>query len=259
MGSIFEMKQKKVVIFGGAGYLGSAITRAFLNEGAKVVVADVFPEWSEPYIQDLRENPNCVCFQCNLESTDEIKAAYDTCISEFGGFNTLLNIACYGRAGNLETMSYEDWNSMFDGCIGYVFRATQAAIPYLKKNENSAIVNTCSMYGLVSPDYRIYGDSGQNIPPNYGAAKAAVAQFTRYCAAHLASYGIRTNCVTPGPFPDARKNPPEDFMKEMSKKTMLGRVGRPEEIAGAFVYLASDAASFTTGANVVVDGGWTAW
>ena len=115
MGSIFEMKQKKVVIFGGAGYLGSAITRAFLNEGAKVVVADVFPEWSEPYIQDLRENPNCVCFQCNLESTDEIKAAYDTCISEFGGFNTLLNIACYGRAGNLETMSYEDWNSMFDG------------------------------------------------------------------------------------------------------------------------------------------------
>ena len=216
MGSIFEMKQKKVVIFGGAGYLGSAITRAFLNEGAKVVVADVFPEWSEPYIQDLRENPNCVCFQCNLESTDEIKAAYDTCISEFGGFNTLLNIACYGRAGNLETMSYEDWNSMFDGCIGYVFRATQAAIPYLKKNENSAIVNTCSMYGLVSPDYRIYGDSGQN-------------------------------------------NPPEDFMKEMSKKTMLGRVCRPEEIAGAFVYLASDAASFTTGANVVVDGGWTAW
>ena len=77
MGSIFEMKQKKVVIFGGAGYLGSAITRAFLNEGAKVVVADVFPEWSEPYIQDLRENPNCVCFQCNLESTDEIKAACD--------------------------------------------------------------------------------------------------------------------------------------------------------------------------------------
>ena len=65
--------------------------------------------------------------------------------------------------------------------------------------------------------------------------------------------------MTPGPFPDARKNPPEDFMKEMSKKTMLGRVGRPEEIAGAFVYLASDAASFTTGANVVVDGGWTAW
>ena len=69
--------------------------------------------------------------------SDEIKAAYDTCISEFGGFNTLLNIVCYGRAGNLETMSYEDWNSMFDGCIGYVFRATQAAIPYLKKNENT--------------------------------------------------------------------------------------------------------------------------
>ena len=105
---------------------------SFLNEGAKVVVADVFPEWSEPYIQDLRENPNCVCFQCNLESTDEIKAAYDTCISEFGGFNTLLNIACYGRAWNLETMSYEDWNSMFDGCIGYV-SCDQAAIPYLKK------------------------------------------------------------------------------------------------------------------------------
>ena len=259
MGNIFDMSRKKVVILGGAGYLGSAVARAFLAEGAKVVIADVFPEWSEPYIKDLRENPYCSCFRCDLEKDEDIRAAYEECNLRFGGFDTLLNIACYGKAGDLETMSFEDWNSMFNGCIGYVFRAVQAAIPYLKRNEASAIVNTCSMYGLVSPDYRIYGDSGQNNPPNYGAAKAAVAQFTRYCAAHLAPYGIRTNCVTPGPFPDSRKNPPEDFVREMSNKTMLGRVGKPEEIAGAFIYLASDAASLTTGANIVVDGGWTAW
>ena len=84
-------------------------------------------------------------------------------------------------------------------------------------------------------------------------------QYTRYCAGHLANKNIRVNCVTPGPFPDPKKLPPEAFLKELRNKTMLKRVGVPDEIVGAVLYLASDAASFTTGANLIVDGGWTAW
>ncbi len=260
MKNLFDMTGKKVVIFGGAGYLGSEITRALLAHGAKVLVGDVFPEWAECNIKDLREDENCVLFPCDLNNTDNIKAAFDECVKSFGGFDTLINLASFGKfAGSIETLSLDDWNSVMYGNVGYVFVATQLAIPYFKKNEKSVIVNTCSMYGHVSPDYRIYGTSGQNNPPHYGASKAAVAQFTRYCAAHLAPYGIRTNCVTPGPFPDKRKNPPKEFMEEMGKKTMMGRVGDAHEIAGAFVYLASEASSFTNGCDIIVDGGWTAW
>lgn len=115
------------------------------------------------------------------------------------------------------------------------------------------------MYGVVSPDPKIYGDSGQNNPVNYGAGKAAVLQLTRYCAAHLAKKNIRVNSVTPGPFPNLKRNVSADFLNNLSNKTMLGRVGKPEEIVGAVILLASEASAYMTGSNIVVDGGWTAW
>jgi gluconate 5-dehydrogenase len=156
-------------------------------------------------------------------------------------------------------MSDEAWAKGVDGAVGTTFRCTREIIPYFEAVNGGVIVNFGSMYGVVSPDPSIYGESGQNNPANYGAGKAAVIQFTRYCAGHLANKNIRVNCVTPGPFPDPKKLPPEAFLKELRNKTMLKRVGVPDEIVGAVLYLASDAASFTTGANLIVDGGWTAW
>ena len=115
------------------------------------------------------------------------------------------------------------------------------------------------MYGLVSPDLRIYGDNPQKQPPNYGAGKAAVAQVTRYAAGALAEYGIRVNCVTPGPFPAPQNQSDPEFNAKLAAKTMLGRFGKNYEMSGAVVLLASDASAFMTGSNIVVDGGWTAW
>jgi gluconate 5-dehydrogenase len=93
----------------------------------------------------------------------------------------------------------------------------------------------------------------------YGAGKAAVLQLTRYCAGHLAGKNIRSNSITPGPFPNPKGSLNEDFKARLHAKTMLGRTGRPEELAGALILLASDASSYMTGSNIVVDGGWTAW
>lgn len=256
---IFSMEGKCAVIFGGAGYLGSATVKAMAELGAKVVIADTFPEYTKINTDQFIGNPNIVMFKSDISDPASIRAAYDKCLESFGAFNTMLNLSVYGKATSLENSSDEEWASSMDGVIGSSFRVIREVIPYFKKNEKSVIVNTASMYGLVSPDYRIYGTSGQNSPPAYGAGKAAVAQLTRYAAAHLAKYNIRVNCVTPGPFPDDRKLPPADFLQELSNKTMLGRVGTNKEIAGAFCYLASEASSFTTGSNVIVDGGWTAW
>jgi gluconate 5-dehydrogenase len=156
-------------------------------------------------------------------------------------------------------MTDEVWQTGIDGALNSTFRATREVIPFMKKAGGS-IINFCSMYGLVSPDLRIYGkDNPQKNPPNYGAAKAAVAQFTRYSAGALAEYGIRVNSVTPGPFPAPNNAQNEEFNKALASKTMLGRFGKNFEIAGAVLLLASDASTFMTGSNIVVDGGWTAW
>ena len=257
--NIFSMEGKKVVVFGGSGYLGSASVKAMIDLGAQVVVADKFPEYTKGHAEELAKLPGCELFECDITSTESVKAAYEKCISAFGGFNAMANLVSFGVQANIEDMTDEQFRVGVEGNLTHQFRAIREAIPYFEKIGGGAIVTTGSMYGVVSPDPRIYGVSGQNNPCNYGANKAGVIQLTRYAAGHLASKGIRVNCVIPGPFPDDRKLPPEEFLQELSNKTMLGRVGRNYEIAGAFCYLLSDAASFVTGASITVDGGWTAW
>lgn len=257
--NLFDLSSKRVVVFGGAGYLGYETCKALLDLGASVVVADSFPPRTRENAQSLEQHPNCVLVTCDMHEASQIKAAYEKCVEAFGGFDTLINMVGGSSAVNIEAMTDEQWGAGIELTLNTTFRAIREAIPYLEKNESSSIVNTGSMYGMVSPDYRIYAASGQNNPANYGAAKAGTIMLTQYCAGHLAPKGIRVNCVSPGPFPDSHKLPPQDFMDNLNAKTMLGRVGQSREIAGAYCYLVSDAASFTTGINLVVDGGWTAW
>jgi NAD(P)-dependent dehydrogenase (short-subunit alcohol dehydrogenase family) len=116
------------------------------------------------------------------------------------------------------------------------------------------------MYGMVSPDPAIYGDSGMNNPPFYGASKAAVIQLSRYFAGHVIERGIRTNSVSPGPFPpDSIKTTNSEFHAELCKKTPMGRIGQAGEVAAAVHFLLSSDASYINGANLPVDGGWTSW
>jgi len=267
--SPFSLEDKRVVAFGGGGYLGGATVEMLLQLGARVVVADLFPDYTREQAALFRDNPACRLVTCDVSGTADVRAAFGACREAFGGVEAVLNFATYmGSAkageGNLkrfsvEETSDEDFDHSIRGVLGSTFRVLREAVPFLKESGGGSVVLTSSMYGMVSPDPSIYGDSGQNSPVFYGTGKAGVLQLTRYAAAHLAQYGIRVNCVTPGPFPAQRKLPPEEFLRKLSAKTMLGRVGRAHEIAGAYCYLVSDTASFTTGANLVVDGGWTAW
>ena len=115
------------------------------------------------------------------------------------------------------------------------------------------------MYGIVSPNPVIYDGTDYANPVNYGAGKAALLQLTRFAAVHLAGKGVRVNAISPGPFPSPAVQRNTTFIKRLEEKVPLGRIGQPEELKGAVVFLASDAASYITGHNLVVDGGWTIW
>ncbi len=256
---LFDLTGKVCIVTGGTGYLGSECAKILKDFGATVVVGDVREK------EERWENPTSVYdlhLHLDVSSADSIKACFREVSDRYGRIDVLVNCASYGagfgKESQLEFMTDENFQIGVDGTVGTVFRAMREVIPYMKEKGGS-IINFCSMYGLVAPDLRIYGDSPQKQPANYGAGKAGVDQITRYAASALSEYGIRVNAVTPGPFPCPANQKDEEFNRKLANKTMLGRFGQSYEIAGPILLLASDASSFMTGANIVVDGGWTAW
>lgn len=250
---IFDMTGKVVIITGGSGYLGSACVEAMKGLGAIVVNADI--------VQSSAGQETMFVF-CNIREKNAFKELFKVVHDQYGKIDAVVNCGFYGPqrkwAHDLEFMEDEDWSEYVEGTLTSVFRSVRDIVPFMKENGGS-IVNFCSMYGLVAPDFNIYeeGNSQRN-PPCYGSAKAGVQQLTKYAASDLAKYGIRVNCVSPGPFPKS-SNQVNDFAEKLGAKTMLGRIGVNTEIAGAVALLCSDASTFMTGSNIVVDGGWTAW
>ena len=262
MKNIFSLDGKVVVVTGGAGYLGSAVVDGLLEFGAKVIVADIVENKSFDNISNKKKKKK-LNILCDISSADSIKEMFKKSKEVYGKIDVLINCgvytAGYGTGSQLEFMADDVWQKGLDGTVGTAFRCTREVIPYLMENGGGAIINFGSMYGIVSPDFRIYGDNPNRNPPNYGAGKAAVIHLTKYSAAQLADKNIRVNCISPGPFPSPKNQADKKFIKKLANKTMLGRIGMASEITGAVLLLASDASSYMTGVNIIVDGGWSAW
>ncbi len=243
---MFSLKNKRVVITGGCGYLGREIVKGLKDFGADVVIID----WSK----DAQ-------IRCNLDNTDEIKNALKTAVSNNETIDVLITMAANLGAGvltGIEDMGDDYWKKGIDGTVGYTFRTIREVLPYMKKRGGS-IINIGSLYAVGAPDPRTYYDTPFSSTPNYGAGKAATVELTKYCAAYLAKYGIRCNSISPGSFPHENVQENELFKKRLAEKTMLGRIGVPEDLVGAMVFFASDASNYITGVNLMIDGGQTAW
>ena len=251
----FSLENKTVIITGGSGGLGTPISEGLLTMGATVVVADL--------VEPAHNSDNIIYIYCDLSDTESIRAMFQAVKAQRGRIDVLINCATYGAgygpSGQLDRLSDADWAKGLDGSIGTTFRCTREVIPYMAEQGGGSIINFSSIHGLTAVDPYMFGDSGLNTPGNYSTGKAGVIQFTRYSAINLANKGIRVNCVTPGTFPNQSELQKTDLIQKLSKQTILGRVGRPEEIVGAVLLLASNASSYMTGANIVVDGGWTSW
>lgn len=182
----------------------------------------------------------------------------------FGALHGLVNNAYSGRTGPINALTASDFGDSCALNLTGPFLLTRHLADMLKRageaiEGGASIVNIASMYGKVSPDPSLYGSSAANNPAHYGATKAGLLQLTRYLACSLAPGLVRVNSVSPGPFPNRAGSLPEEFLEGLCRRVPMGRVGVASELAGPIVFLLSAAASYVNGADIAVDGGWTAW
>lgn len=262
---LFRLEGRVALVTGAAGYLGRSISSILAEAGAHVILNGRSDKVTELALELKERGLKASTAVFDVTEEAEVEAAIKRVGTVYGRLDILVNNAYSGRTGTVETATSEDFRAAYDIAVTAAFRLTQLAKPLLetaaRTNLGGAVViNIASMYGIVSPDPALYGESGLNNPPFYGAAKGGLIQLTRYLACHLAGSKIRVNSISPGPFPPeaiAEKKP--DFYEGLCRKNPMGRIGDPDELRGPVLLLASDAGSYITGVNLPVDGGWTAW
>jgi 3-oxoacyl-[acyl-carrier protein] reductase len=241
------LEQKVVIVTGGAQGIGLCAAERFAAEGAIVAIWDFNAGKGSEAESHLRQKGHDVRFmQVNVTDMASVKAAVGTLMQETGRIDVLVNNAGITRDASLLKMTEEQWQQVIDVNLGGVFHCTQAVAPVMVEQGSGCIINTSSVVGL-------YGNFGQT---NYVATKSGVIGMTKVWARELGRKGIRVNAVAPGFIAtEMVETIPAKVIEQMVSKTPLARMGDPVDIANAYVYLASDLASFVSGTVLSVDGG----
>lgn len=252
---LFGLRGATAVVTGASGWLGRQMASTLLAAGAQVHVLGR----SEAR---LREALGADADALVLHEIDVTTPAWPQWLGSLPRIDVLVNNAHVGRGGSMRTATAELFDEAFDLAVKAAWAGINAARPGLgaavQAGSSPSVVNVASMYGVIAPDLAVYATEEGRNPPFYGTAKAALLQLTRYAAAELGPEGIRVNSLTPGPFPATAAQGDPAFVQTLADHTMTGTIGAPEDISTALLYLASPRSRFTTGSNVVVDGGWTA-
>jgi 2-deoxy-D-gluconate 3-dehydrogenase len=270
---LFDLSGKSAIVTGGAGLLGQEFCRTLAEAGAGVVVADLQVEAAEAVANRLREDGlSAIAVQTDVTMPESTQALASKALEAYGRLDVLVNSAALDPkfdpqaiarrgsvSGAFEDYPLEQWRQALDVNLTGLFLCCQAAVKPMLEQGSGSIINICSMYGLVGPDQRLYQRDGVQTafkPVYYSVTKAGVVGLTHYLASYYAGKNIRVNALTPGGVYNGHD---ETFLKAYSARAVMGRMARKDEMNGAILFLASEASSYMTGANLVVDGGWTAW
>jgi len=244
---MIDFKNKSVIITGSARGIGKAIALKFGSLGANLVIVDMNEDATKATAEELKGlGYNAIAVTCNVTKEEDCADMVDATVKAFGSVDVLINNAGITKDTLLMRMKKEQWDAVIAVNLTGTYNATQAAIKTMMKQKSGNIVNLTSVVG-------IDGNAGQT---NYAASKAGVIGFTKACAKEFASRGIRVNAIAPGFIEtDMTAAIPEAMREGMKKAIYLGRTGKPDDIAGAAAFLASDAASYITGVILEVHGG----
>lgn len=253
---MFNLIGKKAIVTGGSSGIGKAISMALAKQGAEVYILDMDEKGAEATVNDIKKQNGISFFKkCNVSVLDEVTNVVKTIAESTGIIDILVNNAGIAHVGNIEKTTSNDFSKLTAVNVNGVFHLIQATIPYLK-SKGGVIINMASIAATVGIKDRFA----------YSMTKGAVLAMTLSVAKDYLSYNIRCNCVSPGrvhtPFVDGflKQNYPGEekvMFEKLSKSQPIGRMGKPEEVANMVLYLCSDEASFVTGSDFSIDGGFT--
>ena len=264
---LFELTNRKIILTGSAGLLGTEYAHILSQAGADVLLVDINTKLNEKLKKTLEKKYGTHPHTYNIDITNEVevKNFAKELVKDYGKIHGLINNAFYNHAvhqhkiGNVTLDNYpmDLWNAAVSINLTAVLLCCREIGKIMSKQKNGTIVNISSIYGMIGADQRIYGKTGINAPVSYAATKGGVLNLTRYLAAYWHKKNVRVNTLTLGGVEQYYHN--KNFIKNYSAKTILGRMAQKDDYRGPILFLMSDASSYMTGSNLIVDGGWTAW
>lgn len=251
---MFSCENRTAVVTGGCGLIGREIVKSLSQFGATVYIADKNEAEAKKLVKKTIKYINL-----DISSENSVRDVLKQVVLESGKVDILVNCA-YPRTNDwgekFENVNFDSWRLNVDGHLGGYFVMSKETAMIMKKHCGGSIINLASIYGVAAPDFSIYDGTEMTMPVAYASIKAGIIAMTKYIAAYFGPYNIRANTISPG---GIYNNQAPSFVEKYSRKTPMGRMGKPHEIVGAVLYLASDASSYVTGQNILVDGGWTIW
>ncbi len=261
---LFSLEDRVAIVTGGAGHLGSSISKGLAAAGAQVALIGRTEKKLVNFMKKYQANfgNRFEYYVCDITNEEEFETIVKHITKEHGRINILVNnAAAVKEKRNFEELTKKQLEQKIKMNLVQYATCAQKVLPIMIKQGGGNIINIASLYGFLGVDQRMYLDLGNNSPIHYTMCKAGVIGMTKWLATNYATKGIRANSISPGIFPPMKLGVAErpDYIEEICKRTPMHRIGQPDEISGATVFLSSDASSFVTGQNIVVDGGYSVW